>query len=457
MKEHKVALVVPGKRSEFGISPPFNIGYLAGYLLKHGVEVHIVDQLAGQDVRKRIEEIKPSIVGLTATTPLVKDAYEIADWVKKNTNALTVMGGVHASVMPDEALEHVDVVVKGEGEKALLDIVLNGPKSKVATMPAFKDIDEVPSPEWKLLDIDFYLSTRDRLPGTHLAFAPPGSKVATLITSRGCPYSCTFCYNSWRETAVRFHSAQRVIDEIKDLRENYGADVFFFTDDDFLVQRRRLKEFCDLIIKEGLQNTPWACQTRVDTITEENLSMIKEAGCRQVGFGFESGSQRILNILKNETTTVEENAKAIRLCKKHGLLVFGTFMIGNPTETWEDLEATKRFILEKNIDYLGIFITTPFPGTKLWSWCKEKNLIPENFDWSDFTTGETSPSACDTIPREKLVHFYQELTLKIKMKTYSTLPKLIAQSFKHPVRTLSLALKHPKVITERIFNTGPWL
>ena len=189
----KVALVVPGKNELYAIQEPLNVGYIASYLEKNDVNVKIIDQLAGQNVKKEIKKFQPDIVGITGTTSVIVDAYEIADMCRKS-GILTVMGGSHSSALPNEALQHANVVVKGEGEYAMMDIVNEKFTSGILTKDYIKDLDSMPSPARHLMQMDFYLRTRDRIQETYLAFIPPKTKTASVITSRGCPYNCMFLF-----------------------------------------------------------------------------------------------------------------------------------------------------------------------------------------------------------------------------------------------------------------------
>lgn len=433
----KAALVNPGRNKALAIHPPMNLGYIASYLEKYGVEVCIIDELAGQDVEEGLKAFRPEIAGITATTPLVPDAYRVARMAKE-LGILTVMGGVHASVLPEEALQYVDIVVQGEGERAMFDIIKNGIKSGIVSRPYIKDLDEIPPPAWHLMDMEFYLYTKDRLPGTHLRFVPPKTRTASILTIRGCPYACVFCHNSWRGLPVRFHSPQRVISEIRQLIEIYHIRALFFMDDNLFANKERLQKICELM-RQNKFEIIWGCQARVDSINLETLKAVKEAGCQQVNFGFESGSQRILDILKNRIVTIEDNKRAIKLCKEADLKIFATFMIGNPTETIEDVITTQQFILDNKIDEVGILFTTPYPGTKLWQWCEEHNLIPRAIDWSKLTTGELSISACDTLPPETIKELYQEISYGIKP---ITILQLLSKSFS-PLNIFK-AIKHPR-------------
>lgn len=455
----KVILVYPGLNQSWASPhPPINIGYIAAYLEANGVEVHIVDELAGQDVRDAISKIKPDIVGITATTPMVPHAYRAAKIAREEFGIFTVMGGKHAMILPEEALRHVDMVVLGEGEKAMLDIV-NGARAKTYQVPYFKNLDEIPSPSWHLMDMEFYLTSRERTPSNHLRLFPLKSRIAALISTRGCPYSCIFCYNSWRDTPMRSHSPERVLADVKHLVERYKADAVFFMDDDFFANKKWLRKICELFIGEGLnKQIIWGCQATANHVDEESLMFAKDAGCYQVGFGFESGSQRILDILKKERTTVEENADAAKLCKDAGIHSWATFMIGNPTETMEDIQTTFDFIRNNHIDGVGIHVTTAFPGTDLWNWCKKRNLIPEKLDWSIFDTGHVTIPACDTIPpdvierlRDEIQYYFHPISLWEVLKK----KEVVLEAFKHPLTAIK-RLKYLNVFKEKDSEGGEY-
>lgn len=446
----RVALINPGTDERFAVQEPLNLGYIASYLEKNGIEVLIIDQLAGQDVEKELDAYAPDMVGLTAATPLAPDAYRIAKMCKER-KILTVMGGVHASVLPEEVLQHVDVVVKGEGEQAMLDVVEMGIKSGVVSRPYIKNIDEIPPPSRHLMEMNFYMRTKDRLPYTYLYFVPPHTKTAAILTSRGCPYSCIFCHNTWRGIPFRFNSAERVLSEIKGLIRDYDIEAIFFIEDNLFANRSRLQKICELI-KENHIYIMWGGNARVDNVDLETLKLVKETGCRQITFGFESGSQRILDVL-NKKATADQARDAIRLCKQVGLLVNGTFMVGNPTETIEDIRATQRFIEENDIDSVGICITTPFPGTKLWTWCEEKGLIPESLDWTDFTYDKMPILACDTISPEKMKELYEETADIAAQKVSLNLFHVLNTCLRYPVKSaikFAKAAKRPSKIWQFI-------
>ena len=437
----KVALINPKGGKRFTVFEPLNIGFIASYLEKHGVEVSLIDESAGQNLEYELRRYKPDIVGITALTFLAPRAYKIARMCK-DMGILTVMGGVHASVLPEEALQHVDVVVKGEGEVAMLDIIENNIRSGVVTRPYIQDLDESPFPARHLMQMDFYLTSRDRLLQHIISYVPPGMKSATMLTSKGCPYSCTFCHNSWRGIPFRFSSPERVLEEMKELVEKYRIGALFFAEDNFFVNKLRAKRICQLIIDEGL-NLIWGANSRVDNLNEDVLRIAKKAGCKQITFGFESGSQRILDIL-NKGTTVEQNRAAIELCHKVGISAQGSVMIGNPTETLDDIKATQRFLEEIKLEDVGIVITTPYPGTALWKQCEEHNLIPTGVKWEDFDTNNVVIPVCETILPKEIERLQVEMNAMMAMRNPMRLLGLVERGLVTPRHLIEL-LRNPQL------------
>ncbi|MFH1369306.1 MAG: radical SAM protein [Elusimicrobiota bacterium] len=442
-----VALINPGTQSWASIHPPFNLGYLAAFLEKNGVKCHIIDELAGQNVAKMLKQIKPDIVGITATTVVAPSAYR-AVRIAKEMGILTVMGGVHASILSDEALNNgADIVVIGEGEQAMLDIV-NGRRDRIIKNDFVKNIDDLPTPPWRLMDMDFYLATKDRVPRSHINLPiPPGTKIGALITSRGCPYQCIFCYNSWRNTPLRFNSAERVIADIENLIKDYGIKALFFIDDNLLANKQRLKTICEAMIRKNM-NLIWGCQATANYVDVETLKMMKEAGCRQICFGFESGSQKILDILKKKSQAIGQNKRAVDVCNEAGMPFSATFMIGNPEETIGDIKETFNFIRDNKLKKASILIATPFPGTELWAWCKSKKLIPDKVDWAKFSTGEISIPCNDTIPpkviqklRDEIQNYFEPMSLKEILFYLPKRPDIILRALKNPKAALSFVFK----------------
>ena len=436
----KVALINPGRDPSFAIQEPLNLGFLASYLEANGVTVSIIDELAGQDVVQELARFQPDLVGITATTPFAEDAYRVADYCRSQS-LRTVMGGVHANVMTEEALGHVDIVVKGEGEYALLKIVGEDIKSGVIQGEYVKNLDEVPRPAYHLMQMEFYMRTKERLPGTYLHFVPSSRRVASMLTSRGCPFNCLFCHNSWRGLPYRFNNAERVLEDIKYLIKEYSIGTIFFIEDHFFVNKPRLKKICEMLIEQKL-NIVWGANSRVDNLDEETLRLAKKAGCRQVTFGFESGCQKTLDYY-NKRTKVEQNRQAIALCKKVGVLCQGTFIIGGPEETAQDIKETQEFIRQNPIDSAGICIATPFPGTGLWEKCKQEGLIPPRLPWSQFTFDQVPFHICKNLSNEQIWSLYLETCAIADKRKYGNMSTLLRFFMENPTLYIKNILRNP--------------
>jgi len=231
-----------------------------------------------------------------------------------------------------------------------------------------------------------------------------------------------------------------MIEEMKELVHKYNAESVFFMDDDLLCNRERMINFCRLYKEEGLK-VVWGCQARVTAVDEELLKFLKEANCKQIIFGLESGSQRILSLLKNNATKIEQNKKAIKLVKEAGIMACGSFMIGSPSETEEEIEMTKRFILENKLDAVQVTVTTPFPGTRLWGMCKEKGVIPKDIDWKNFNLNNLT-FKLNNIPPEKMKKIHNDFLNLV----YETNPGL------DPRTVINVALKHPKKAVIRLLK-----
>lgn len=437
----RVALINPGK-GEYVPQEPLNLGFIASYLEKNGVDVSIIDEMAGQNVRKELMKYPPDIVGITATTPVVTRAYKLAKMCRE-MGFLTVMGGVHASALPEEASQHVDIVVTGEGEIAMLDIVRNNITSGIIARSYIRNIDDIPPPARHLMQMEFYIKPKERLLSGLSMFISKSSRSISMLTSRGCLYNCIFCHNSWRGLPVRFNSPERVLSEIEELKRTYGMGSITFMEDDFFANKHRAEKICEMLIEKNF-GLVWSANTRVSSIEENNLRKAKEAGCKRLFFGFESGSQRILDIL-NKRTTVEQNYKAVDLCNKVGIDIDGSFMIGSPTETLEDVEATLEFINNTRIKSLGVMITTPYPGTALWEQCKERRIIPSGFKWEDFNCNyKGSIQISEHLSQEELSRLQLRLigTAVAKNSRLFLLSKTIrgVWSFRH----LMMLLRNPK-------------
>ena len=364
----KITLVYPRtKNIKGGMSYPLGILYIATWLRKHGIDCDILDLtfLNWGDFRQKLMERKPDVVGFSIATPIADLAFKIIEKTKVLLpSCKIVVGGPHPTVSPIRTLKnkYIDTVVIGEGEKTMLRLLEQGKdlKKGIFVGELIENLDELPFPEEELIDIKKYL---EEVP------------VINLITSRGCPRNCFFCQPTQRKlfgTKVRRRTPENVITEIKSLVRKYGTEYrFYFLDDCFTFDRKWITKFCDLVKDIGIE---WRCPTRVDLVDKEVLTKMKMAGCIGIGYGVESGSQKILNFMR-KGITLQQIKKAFKLTHKYGMFAHAFIMVGSPTETKQDLELTNKLIKEIHPDGIQISITTPLIGTGLYSFCKEKDIL----------------------------------------------------------------------------------
>ncbi|MGA2385945.1 MAG: radical SAM protein [Candidatus Bathyarchaeia archaeon] len=374
----KLALVVPTYRKNFDVTPPLNIAVLAAYVRQEisGLQVRIFDgTLPHLNVLAELDAFNPDVVGVTATTTQAKTAYRLLDTLK-DSGVLTVIGGVHASVLPEEASRHADCVVVGEGEIALVNILKlyqAGQKvPKIVVGEPFSNLDELPIPAYDLLDMEYYLGH------TKPEIGKLSAPMMRLITSRGCNFRCPFCYNSTRTSKVRYRSAEKVLEEVQFLYERYHARSVWFYDDEFVANKKRLRNFIHLLRESGLnQKLSWACMSRVDSIDDSTAKLLKENGCVQLFFGIESGMPKTLAYLKCNTVTLQQVETALRICHKYGLAVDGGFVFGAPKETIRDMQESWSWINRHRKLLYGVSynVLTPYPGSQLWVELEDKENV----------------------------------------------------------------------------------
>lgn len=392
---HETGLVgtTRSMKAVINLIPPLGLAYLAAVLERDGTDVKIVDGSRGLSLSEVIDELKgyvPDVVGISCTTPTFSDAITLGEALRQALpKAVTLLGGAHVTAIPQEALleEVFDIGVTGEGEMTLLELIhsledkgsldkvdlerINGlafrRDGKVVVTPPrerIKDLDSLPHPARHLLPA---LSDYRPTPASYRELP-----LAVMMTSRGCPFHCTFCDRGVFGNFTRGHSPERVLDEIEELIHRYGAREIRFFDDTFTFRRERVEQVCNMIIERRLR-FPWTCLTRVTAVNKDLLRLMKEAGCWQVLYGLESGDPRMLKLL-NKDTTVEQNEQAVRWALEVGLGVRGDFIIGTPGETMESLENTLAFTKRVGLDYAHFNKFVPYPGTELF-----RRLVQEGY------------------------------------------------------------------------------
>ncbi|MCB4790505.1 MAG: B12-binding domain-containing radical SAM protein [Elusimicrobia bacterium] len=363
--------------------PPQGLGSLASFIRNNGYAVKILDcEALDLTVPETVEQVigyRPDFVGITAVTIAVDSAAKLAESLKTKDEKLTIIiGGVHISALPEETMSlfpYFDIGVLGEGELTLLELlralenrhedlgnidglIFRKNKSTVKTNARkfIDNIDSLPFPAW-----DLYPEIKKYYHPSPFLFK--NLPVISLVTSRGCPYRCSFCSRSvWRDKTYREHSAGYVFEMIKILYCTHGIREIAIYDDTFSVNKKRLIDLCHRLIKEKLDLT-WSCNMRVNDITEPDLlKLMKKAGCWQIGLGIESGSQEILDFLCKDISAAMVS-EALHKVKGAGLMSRGSIMIGVLSETLKSLEETQRFVVNSDLDFLTVNTFNPLPGS----------------------------------------------------------------------------------------------
>lgn len=405
MNSPNVLLINPMDRGHLkeslGIKiPPLNLMYLAAALENASFNVKIIDDdlynLGHEKVANLASKINPEVIGVTATTATIENALKYIKAAKTFlSNTLTVIGGPHPTFLPLETLkseESLDVVVEGEGEETIVDLVSkfeNQEKTKLSEVlgisyrennkikqnrprPLIKNLDNLPFPARHLVPFSSYKTSKSQAGG--------------IITSRGCIFSCKYCSSSLiMGKKFRVRNPQNVVDEIQDIVENYNIEELAFLDDIFMLNKKRAMEIADEIKERGL-DLKFIASSRVDMINKPFLEHLKNAGMSTLYCGVESGSQRILDLM-GKGITLKQAEDSIKTSRDVGLDVMGSFVIGYPGETSAEIDQTIDFSIKLDPDYSQFSIITPFPGTPLYHELKEKGLLATE-DWSKYTVLE---------------------------------------------------------------------
>jgi len=402
--------------------------YIASVLVEDGHDVHVKDFEAEtyepNSFIQFCEEFSPKLIGLSSTTPSFPATKLLIDDLRQNysefADTFIVLGGHHATGLPERSLEETgaDIVVRGEGERTVVELARvledgdvkslkdvkgityqsNGEMFHCPNRELIEDLDSIPFPARDLLPMEMYRGEIGNL-------ASDG-KFGSIVSSRGCPFSCIFCYNSKTkkgERKIRFRSAKNVFDEIKILKERYNRNYIYFVDDHLTANRPRLHDLCNLLKETDIK---WFCQSRVDAVDYNMLKEMKEAGCISIGYGIETGD---LNTLKyiNKRTTLDQARKAIKDTKELGIETRPSFMIGFPIDTKQSILQTIRFAKELDGDATAFFVVVPFPHSKLWDIAIDEGYINEhNIRWEMFTQYDPIFATKD-ISKEDLIYWLE--------------------------------------------------
>lgn len=400
--------------------PVLGLACIAAPLVKAGYSVSILDLNFYDNPKEvlvaRLKELKPEVIGLSATTAVAHKIIDIAGVAKRVLPEVTVIaGGPHPTAVPEELLKNsrIDVVVLGEGDRAFQGLIES---SDIKCIPniyykdngkiehseilnaGIEDLDSLEFPAYFLYDINKYTASKIFARRSPLAF---------METSRGCYSHCVYCNKNIHGYKLRQKSPKRVVDEMEYLL-GLGFNEIHIIDDVFTADMKRAYQVCEEILRRKIK-FPWYPRggIRVDRVNKELLAIMKRAGCYRIPFGIESGSQRVIDAIK-KNITLQQAENAVRLCKEAGLEVECYFMIALPTETEQDILSSIEFAKKIDPDYVKFAVTLPFPGTEMFDEMVKGNRI-KSFRWQDYNFSKPrNVYEHDKLTWEQIEYFYSK-------------------------------------------------
>ncbi len=393
----RIALIAPRWNKKANDYPPLGLGYLAAMLEQAHHQVAIFDLsldpgISLEESVKAVCDFSPELVGITAMTIVYHSVLDTATLLKARLGRPIVLGGPHATLYPERILSEspvIDYVVRGEGEQTILELVhaLENDGAELSSIAGLSyrgrggvvsnpdralcsDLDALPFPARHLFDLHRYgLCT------------PEGRPMVTVLSSRGCPYNCAYCFKGIVGRTYRQRSPQSIVTELRQVITDYGISDFYFIDDLFTLDLKRLEALTTLFVSEGL-NVHWQCLARVDRVNPDILRQMYAAGCRRIHYGVESGNPEILRRI-GKGFALDQVRQAVRWTKDAGIEAKGYFMLGLPGDTEETMQQTVDLAVSLELDEAMFSLTTPFPGTRLWDELVQKR--PETEYTQDFS------------------------------------------------------------------------
>jgi len=490
----KVLLINPPQTFYPGSEPPagnlpIGLMYLAAVLQRGGYSVEILDAfmlgacefkpedenvtvgLPLQQIKQEVEKRKPDILGIAGPfTCQIENTIKVSVVAKEvNPNILTVVGGPHVTLVPNECLDEVktvDIAVINEGEYALLEIAQHYENKKPLTdvkgiayrsgnevivnppRPFLTDLDELPYPAYDLVDMERYLNPKQ------IGYRSFQNRAISMITSRGCPFNCCFCaVHLHMGQSFRAHSAQYVLDHIQYVVDKYKVKNIFFEDDNLTLDIKRFEAICDGIIQRKI-HVGWETPNgvRADCLSLELLRKMKQSGANSIFVGVESGDQQILDSVICKSLDLNRVVDFAKNAQQIGLKTGAFYIIGFPGETKENMHHTVDFALDLKRKYdvgMHLFAATPSYGTRLYEECKANGYLPPDLTWNSFaqarqakgmsliTTNEFTPAEVKEIAAKALAE-YKRLSLMGHVK--------------HPGKALKTAFDQPQLIVKYIKN-----
>lgn len=394
--------------------PPLGIALLSAIWDKHGHTSQIIDadalQLCIPEIIAKINS-KTDFVGISATTVEISTASAIARKIRQSfPNTRIIMGGVHPTVFHKELVQDklCDMVVRNEGEIPIMELAKGTPLNLIPNLTwrnskdhviinsdctTYIDLNDLPLPAYDKLPMHLYHSA--------LGAAKRGPSIGMMV-SRGCPGKCTFCFSGMFGSKTRFMSPAKIIQHIDYLQQNYGIREISFYDDTFTASPDNVTEMCRLILANNIKIS-WSCFSRVDTVTPELLALMKNAGCHQIMYGFETMDENILKNI-NKKIDFEQYQNVLAWTTAAKINVRGAFMLGNPGETLNSMERTIKFAINSPMKFAIFNVSTPYPGTLMYNeFSQKKMLLHQNWDLYD---GAHPILKLDTISDETVKKYY---------------------------------------------------
>jgi len=369
--------------------PPLGLGYIAACLKQHNISVDLVDCtfLSQEEALEKVRRSDPKIIGIYSMFSMKEKAIQMAKLLRGNCELL-VAGGPLPTLNAEDFLRDFNVVVIGEGEETMLELVREVEKDadlsrvrgiayrekgkgKMKLTPPrglIQNLDSIPFPTRELFDNQAYKNYYSK---------KFGYTTTSLITSRGCPFNCDFCSRPIFGNQFRTRSAANIVDEIETVLA-FGYERIWFADDCFTLNRKRLIDICNEILQRRIK-IDWECLSRVDTIDREMTEKMKQAGCVRMFFGIESGNDSVLTLMKKQATT-KQAKEAVHATKLSEIQVGAFFIVGYPGETNQTVLDTVRFAASLPLDYLSFTLPYPIPGTPLYDRVKDKMILD---DWKE--------------------------------------------------------------------------
>ena len=436
-----------------------DLGYAAAVLLQSGYQVKLQDYQTQGDtfemLEKDMDEFNPDMIMMSITNTTIFDDIKVINTLCEKHHPIVVLKGA-LFFAPEQAMldmidfTNVDYLIGGEIDFCIgkiADYCFKGiGKPEEINNILYKDA------EGKMIPTRFHVWDDDldaqpfparQLMNNSLYIRPDTKEtMATIQTARGCPSQCVFCLTpEISGKRVRFRSPQNVLEEMIECYEQFGIRNFFFKADTFTINPEWVKEMCELIIQSKLYGKiQFTANSRVRPLKKETLELMKKAGCFLVAFGFESGSDEMLQKMR-KGATVEENRQAARWCKEVGLPFWGYFVIGFPWETKEDILLTKKLVLETDPDFIEVTIALPFYGTPMYETCKKEGLLAKSVLGSDFFHSSTKGTMHLTI--DEVMKLRKDILLSSylrpqyilrKMKECITQPSVFVQYVKYGLK-----------------------